>query len=53
MSKNIAFLLLAITAIVHIVFGFIYMSADEFMGYHAVALSTQWEMLPDTNFGPD
>ena len=45
MSKNIAFLLLAITAIVHIVFGFIYVSADEFMGYHAEALSTDWEQL--------
>ena len=45
MSKNIAFFLLAITAIFHMVFGFIYISADQFMGYHAVALSTQWEML--------
>ena len=45
MPKKIAFLLLAITSIVHIVFGFIYLSADEFMGYHAVALSTGWEEL--------
>ena len=45
MSKKIAFLLLAIVSIVHVVFGLIYVSADEFMGYHAVALSTDWEEL--------
>ena len=48
MPGKIAFFLLAITSIVHFVFGFIYMTADEFMGYHAVALSTGWEELsPD------
>jgi hypothetical protein len=45
MTKKIAFVLLAITSIVHIVFGLIYVSTDEFMGYHAAALSTGWEEL--------
>ncbi|MGI9315724.1 MAG: hypothetical protein ACR2QW_00215 [bacterium] len=45
MCKNISFLLLAITAVVHIAFGLIYVLADQFMGYHAVALSTNWEDL--------
>ena len=45
MPKKIAFLLLGITAAIHIAFGFIYLSADEFMGYHSVALSTAWEDL--------
>ena len=45
MPKRIAFFLLAITSIVHIAFGFIYVSADEFMGYHAAALSTSWQEL--------
>lgn len=45
MVRKIAFLLLGVTSIVHIVFGLIYVAADEFMGYHAVALSTGWEEL--------
>ena len=45
MPKRIAFILLAITSVIHIAFGFIYLSADEFMGYHSVALSTAWEDL--------
>lgn len=49
MYKNIAFSLLALTAVIHLVFGIVYVSADEFMSYHAEALSTSWAGL-DLNY---
>ena len=45
MFKNIAFLLLALTAVIHLIFGLVYVNADEFMSYHAKALSTSWADL--------
>lgn len=49
MYKNAAFLLLGLTAIIHLIFGIVYVTADEFMSYHAVALSTSWADL-DLNY---
>ena len=45
MYKTTAFALLALTAIIHMVFGMIYVTADQFMSYHAKALSTSWAEL--------
>lgn len=45
MYKTTAFALLALTAIIHMVFGVIYVTADQFMSYHAKALSTSWAEL--------
>jgi len=45
MYKSIAFLLLALTAVIHLIFGLVYITADTFMSYHAQALSTSWADL--------
>ena len=45
MYKNIAFSLLVLTAVIHIIFGIVYVTADEFMSYHAEALSISWANL--------
>lgn len=49
MYKNIALSFLAIVAVTHLVFGIVYVTADEFMSYHAGALSTNWAGL-DPNY---
>ena len=45
MSKKVAFILLTIMAVFHMIFGVIYLTANEFMSFHAAAVSTQWDEL--------
>ena len=49
MLLKIALVLFAIVGTSHIVFGVVYVTADQFMPYHAQALSTDWNEL-DTNY---
>ena len=49
MLRKISFALFAGTGISHIILGVIYITADQFMPYHAQALSTQWDDL-DSNY---
>jgi peptidoglycan/LPS O-acetylase OafA/YrhL len=44
-----ALLLFAVGGVIHIAFGFVYLTAAEFMPYHSQALSTDWADL-DRNF---
>ena len=39
----------AITGIIHVIFGVIYITADEFMSYHSQALMVSWSSL-DSNY---
>jgi hypothetical protein len=49
MLRKIALVLFAITGVSHIIFGIIYVTANEFMSYHSQALSTEWSSL-DSNY---
>ena len=49
MLLKVAFALFAVTGISHIVFGIVYVTADQFMPYHAQALSVEWSRL-DANY---
>lgn len=47
MYLRVAFTLFAVAAISYTVFGLIYVTADQFMPYHAQALSVEWAHLDD------
>ena len=49
MFRKFALVLFAIAGISHIIFGFVYVTAGEFMPYHAQALKVDWNIL-DTNY---
>jgi len=49
MLLRIAFVLFAVAGISHIIFGIVYVTADQFMPYHAQALSAEWSSL-DANY---
>lgn len=47
MLTKISLALFAIVGVIHIIFGVIYITADEFMAYHSQALMISWS---DLNF---
>ena len=49
MLLRIAFVLFAVAGMSHIIFGIVYVTADQFMPYHAQALSSEWNDL-DANY---
>jgi len=49
MIWKLALVLYAIVGINHLIFGIVYVTADEFMPYHAQALNVDWNSL-DENF---
>ena len=49
MLIKLSFVLFAVIGIGHIVWGVVYVTADQFMSYHAQALSTRWGTL-DSNY---
>jgi hypothetical protein len=49
MIRKFALVLFVFAGISHIIFGFVYVTADEFMPYHAQALKVDWNSL-DVNY---
>ena len=45
MIRKLALVLFAIVGVSHIIFGIVYVTASEFMPYHAQALNVDWNML--------
>ena len=47
MIRKLALVLFVIGGISHIIFGIVYVTASEFMPYHAQALNVDWNSLDD------